>query len=130
MTIGLDTSVVVRLLTGEPAPQADAARRELEAAQPGSVLMSDLVVGESYFALRHHYGVPHARALAALRALADDPRVHCPGVAGRVLPLAPEREGGAGVMDRLIHADYAATDATLVTFDRDAARLPGCRALD
>jgi len=31
MSIGLDTSVVLRLLTGVPAKQADAARRMLAA---------------------------------------------------------------------------------------------------
>ena len=84
MSIGLDTSVVLRLLTGVPAKQADAARRML-AASRDTVCVSDLVVSESYFGLRHHYAVPHAEAAHALAALLDDPRVQCTGVARRVL---------------------------------------------
>lgn len=54
MTIGLDTSVVVRLLIGEPVEQAAAARRLLDEQPRGSCAISDMVVGEAYFALRHH----------------------------------------------------------------------------
>ena len=65
MSIGLDTSVVLRLLTGVPLGQAEAARRML-AASRDTIFVSDLVVSESYFALRHHYEVPHANAARAL----------------------------------------------------------------
>lgn len=120
--IGLDTSVVVRLLIGEPADQAHAAR-ELLAGGSGAVV-SDLVVGESYFALRHHYGVPHRRAVSALIALIDGARVQARGVALEVLRAAASASE-PGLMDRLIHADYDAMGVALHTFDRGAARLKG-----
>ncbi|MEO8336991.1 MAG: PIN domain-containing protein [bacterium] len=129
MTLGLDTSVVVRLLVGEPAEQAEAARRMLDDQPRGSCAISDIVVGEAYFALRHHYVVPHARAVGALSALLSDPRFHATGVAKRVLAQMPEREAGAGLMDRLIHGGYEHDDITMVTFDRAAARLPGAQRL-
>lgn len=128
MTLGLDTSVAVRLLVGEPAAQAESARRVLEqeaAREP--VTISDIVVGETYFALRHHYAVPHAKAIAALRALLADRRVRATGAARQVLDAAPERDSGPGLMDRLIHAGYARDGSVLLTFDRAAARLPGVR---
>ena len=81
MIVGLDTSVVVRLLTGMPVEQANSARAALEAQPYGSVAVSDLVVGETYFALRHHYGVPHGRTIAALRAFLFDSRIRATGVA-------------------------------------------------
>ncbi len=121
---GLDTSVVLRLLVGAPAAQAEAARRLLETtAEP--VLVSDLVVGEAYFALRHHYAVPHAAAVTALGALLGDARVRAPGAAPTVLQQA--RAETPGLMDRLIHEHYRSDGATLATFDRDAARLKGAR---
>jgi len=54
--VGLDTSVVLRLLTGEPELQARRALAELDAlASSGAVpLVSDLVVSEVYFALQYH----------------------------------------------------------------------------
>jgi len=129
---GLDTSVVVRLLIGEPAQQAEAARRMLDeraAAKAPPTAISDLVVGESYFALRHHYGVPHARAVAALRALLNDPRVFPTGVARQVFALHQREIAAPGVLDRLIHGDYDRAGAVLLTFDRRAARLPGARLI-
>jgi predicted nucleic acid-binding protein len=129
---GLDTSIVVRLLIGEPAKQAEAARRLLDeraAAREPPAALSDLVVGESYFALRHHYGVPHAKAVAALRALLNDPRVFSTGVARQVFALQPDEISAPGLIDRLIHGDYERAGAILLTFDRGAARLPGAKLL-
>ena len=71
MSIGLDTSVVLRLLTGVPAKHADAARTMLTASRE-TICISDLVVSETYFALRHHYAVPHADAAHAMAALLDE----------------------------------------------------------
>jgi predicted nucleic acid-binding protein len=68
VTIGLDTSVVVRLLTGEPPAAARAAARRLEAAAEAGerVVVCDLVAIETYHALHHHYGVPQRDARALL----------------------------------------------------------------
>ena len=129
MTRGLDTSVVVRLLVGEPVEQAVAAQRAIEGASRGSFAISDLVIGESYFALRHHYDVPHRKAIAALTALVSDPRIRSVGVAASVLANLPEKETGAGLMDRLIHGGYELEGMMLLTFDRSAARLPGAQLL-
>jgi predicted nucleic acid-binding protein len=129
MTSGLDTSVVVRLLVGAPVHQAEVARRTIDSAPRGSMAVSDVVVGESYFALRHHYDVPHRRAIAALKALVSDPRIRCTGVAAQVLANMPDRETSAGLMDRLIHGGYEADGIVLVTFDRAASRLPAARLL-
>jgi predicted nucleic-acid-binding protein len=131
--IGLDTSVVLRLLVGEPADQAEKARallsqwRELGEQPP---LISDLVVGESYFVLLHHYEVPHRDAIKALGMLLGDPRIEASGVAKSVLDTMTQSTAGAGLMDRLIHGDYVEIEnAQLVTFDRAAARLSGARLL-
>ncbi|MEO7458267.1 MAG: PIN domain-containing protein [Gemmatimonadaceae bacterium] len=129
MTVGLDTSVVVRLLVGAPPEQAEAARRMLDDQPRSSCAVSDIVVGEAYFALRHHYAVPHARAVHALSALLADSRVRTTGVARQVLAQIPDRESGAGLMDRLIHGDYQRDDIDMLTFDRAAARLTGARRI-
>jgi predicted nucleic acid-binding protein len=130
--IGLDTSVVLRLLLGEPADQAGRARVLLDErlAHNAAAHVSDLVVSETYFALLHHYGVPHREAVRALVSLLVDPRVTATGVAQEVLGGMAAISSGAGLMDRLIHGDYLAhSDAAMVTFDRAAARLPGARLL-
>ncbi len=129
MTGGLDTSVVVRLLIGEPVEQAQLARRTLEAQPRGSCAISDIVVGEAYFALRHHYSVPHGRIVSALSALLADSQVRATGVARRVLATMGGKESGAGLMDRLIHGGYEQDGLAMLTFDRVAARLPGAHRL-
>ena len=129
MSLGLDTSVVLRLLTGVPAKQADAARSML-AASRDTICISDLVVSETYFALRHHYAVPHADAAHALAALLDDPRVQCTGVATRVVRDATARSvsrSAPGLMDQLILADYRANQCTVATFDRELAKADGAQ---
>lgn len=129
MTVGIDTSVAVRLLIGEPVAQAEAARQLLDAHQQVAVTISDLVVGETYFVLRHHYAVPHGEAVATLRAFLADRRVLATGAALALLLALPDREAAPGFMDRLIHADYARDGSSLVTFDRSAAKLSGARLL-
>jgi predicted nucleic acid-binding protein len=129
MSIGLDTSVVLRLLTGAPATQADAAR-SMMAASRDTVCISDLVVSESYFGLRHHYAVPHAEAAHAIAALLDDPRIQCTGVARRVFRDATAGtvpRSAPGLMDQLILADYRAALCTVATFDRDLAKANGAQ---
>lgn len=128
MSVGLDTAVILRLLVGEPVAQAAAARRLL-ANLGGPVAVSDLAVAETYHALRHHYAVPHAEAVQQLRNLTADPGIRPTGVSARVLAQVSQGSGGAGLIDRLLHADYADAGLDLVTFDRAAARLPGARLL-
>jgi predicted nucleic acid-binding protein len=127
MNEALDTSVVLRLLTGEPAPLAEVAWAHL-ARCTAPVAVDTLVVGESYFALRHHYGVPHRDAVEALVALVHSEQLTCP--AGVREALAEARDGNhPGVMDRLILAAARGAERTLLTFDRRLARHEGARLL-
>ena len=126
MAIGLDTSVVLRLLIGEPRSQMEVARRRIERALIAGekVVVTDLVVAEAFHALRHHYGVPETLALGRLREFLDSHVVHLdPSGAGEALRQGVT--GQAGVVDRLIVARHRALGATTATFDRRQARLEG-----
>ena len=127
MNDALDTSVVLRLLTGEPPEQAEIARRHVERSTD-PLWVDALVVGESYFALRHHYGVPHREAVDALLALVRSDRMLASEETRAA--LASARAGaGPGVMDRLIVAAAREVGRVLCTFDRQLARLEGARLL-
>jgi len=122
----MDTSVVMRLLTGQPQDLAEAARHYLaEVEQSGAkVFVSNLVVLEAYFACQHHYGMPKAAVLAGLHTLLSMPTLI---VHPYLLPLlAAEGLASAkpGFLDRLIHAEANAARLPLVTFEKAAARLP------
>ena len=126
--LGLDTSVVVRLLVGLPEGLAKKARRRLEhAIEAGEkVFVSDLVIAEAYFALQHHYGVPKTRARALLRQFVDSGVVEAdpPTLATDLAPAT-----GAGLVDRLVHSRYRALGAVTVTFERKQGALEGAARL-
>lgn len=126
--IGLDTSVVVRLLVGLPEAQARAARSRVERAveEEESVVVSDLVIAETYFALQHHYGVPKAEARRILRRFVESAVVQLdPSTSFPALGVA----GGAGLVDRLIHLRYRSLGAITVTFERSQGGLEGAARL-
>jgi predicted nucleic acid-binding protein len=132
LSAGLDTSVVVRLLIGEPESQATRARQFLDeciATGQGPARISDLVASETYFALIHHYGVPLADALRALGELLADERISASPSVRRVFDAPDLATAVPGFLDRLIHEHYSDQGASLVTFDKTAARLPGARLL-
>jgi predicted nucleic acid-binding protein len=124
VAVGLDTSVVMRLLVGVPIVQAEAARQRLaRAAETGeAVLVTDLVVAESFFALTRHYRLPDAEAFALLERFLAAGRVRVePEAAGHAIA----RREGTGIVDRLVHARRRALGATTLTFDRAQSRLEG-----
>ena len=131
MNAGLDTSVVVRLLIGEPQSQAAVAWQFVtecfSAGLPAQV--SELVVAEAYFVLQHHYEVPVAAALQQLNALLTDERVVAHGAILKVLRTPNLAASKPGFVDRLIYETYHARDKILVTFDKGAARLPNSHLL-
>jgi predicted nucleic acid-binding protein len=128
---GLDTSVVVRLLIGEPADQAERAKALLDElfTQGEQATVSDLVVSEVYFALQHHYGVPKKEAIAALRALFENGEVTGTGAAPKVLSEPRLASAKPGLIDRLIHQGYLAQDHNLATFEKQGRKLERTRVL-
>lgn len=128
-TVGLDTSVVVRLLVGVPESQALAAKEYLDACQRGGAraCVSDMVVAETYHALIYHYEVPKREALQALRDFLSAPIIQ---TTGEALAVLTEYHGsGAGLVDRIIRLDLLKTAAEIVTFHADFAKLANVRRL-
>jgi len=123
---GLDTSVLLRLLVGDPHDQAEKARsfldRLFEEGERGWV--SDLVVSETYFALQYHYKASKKEALEALRDLFAAGEIIGIGAAPEVLKIPNLHSANPGFVDRLIHADYSRSDGAMATFEKKAGRLP------
>jgi predicted nucleic-acid-binding protein len=122
----LDTSVVVRLLVGEPAEQYRQASHFLKELKRAAieVHVGDLVLAEAYFALQSHYDLPKEDALAALAMFARHAGVMVTPVAAAVLALPRLATAKPGFVDRLIHGGSHAAGQTLVTFESAAKRLP------
>lgn len=71
---GIDTSVLVRLITGNPKNDFMHCVSELRSLiedQGVEVFASNQVVGETYVAVQHHYGVSSADARASLLGCAS-----------------------------------------------------------
>jgi predicted nucleic-acid-binding protein len=132
--VGLDTSVVLRLLTGEPVHQADAALgfvKELKAAGRRAVV-SDLVVSEAYFALQAHYQAPKKAAVGVLLDFLRSGFVEQEdnGAAVEALESITVSSQKPGFVDRMIHAQYGKVPATLVTFEKASGKLGGAIVLE
>ena len=118
---GIDTSVLVRLLTGDPEEvyaRTVGALGSLVEQEGAEIFASNQVIGEAYVAVQHHYGVPKPDARAGL---ADVLR------SGLVSPLrgaaalnALQASPGAGLLDRLITDDYARSGLEVLTLDRNS----------
>lgn len=131
MKTGLDTSVVLRLLLGQPADQAARAVAfldELSRAGHRAVVV-DLVVAEAYFALQHHYGVSKQDALTGLRQLFADGEIEPLGAVAAVLATDGLASAKPGFVDRLIHGAYASAADGMATFEKAAAKLKSVRML-
>lgn len=128
-----DTNVLVRLLTGDPAPQARAAERALERAdaQDSSVIVPDIVVAELAYVLTEVYGLTPAQAAARIADVLSLPGVE---VADRALleeTLAIWRDRALDFADAYLAALAGTTIGTAVlSFDRDLDRIPGVRRVD
>ncbi|HET7294243.1 MAG TPA: PIN domain-containing protein [Vicinamibacteria bacterium] len=132
-TVGIDTSVVLRLLVGSPPEQATAALTFVKRCRLTGrrVVVSDLVISEACFALHAHYAVPKSEAISALLEMlasglvepADGPLV------AEVLERVRRAPAKPGFLDRLIHAQYSRVPAAMATFERAGKRLPGTTVL-
>jgi predicted nucleic acid-binding protein len=127
---GIDTSILVRLATGDPEDSFENCVRKLTALiehDDAEVFASNQVIGEAYIALQHHYDVskPDARSalISVLRSGLVEP-LNGPGVFA-----ALEATGGCGLLDRLIANEYRRAELITLTLDRKMAALPQARRL-
>ena len=113
------------ILTGQPALLAEAAREYLAGVEESGavVFVSNLVVSEAYFACQHHYRMPKDDVLAGLLTLLTKPTFVVQPALLELLGIDGLATAKPGFLDRLIHAEYAASGLNLVTFEKAGARL-------
>ena len=122
--IGIDTSVLVRLITGSPPAVYSSCVERLSALAKGGaeVFASNQVVGEAFMAVQHHYGVSQADARAELLNVFRSGLVA--PLSGNAVIEALSAPGGPGLFDRLIANDYSRAGLKTLTLDRQMASLP------
>lgn len=126
---GIDTSILVRLLTGDPEAGFHSSVRALTALvdDGAEVFASNQVVGEAYIALQHHYGIAKADARRALATVLTSGLVAPLNGTGVIAAL--ETAGGCGLLDRLIADDYRRAELVTLTLDHRMAALADVRRL-
>ena len=129
--VGIDTSIVLRLLVGEPESQAKKAIALLDkfTRENKQAAVSDIVISETYFALQYHYKVPKARALNTLHEFLSSGEIVALGVAPKVLEHANLASANPGFADRLIHEDYIAKCEGMASFEKAAKKLTATEVL-
>ena len=128
---GIDTSILVRLVTGLPEADFEQTVQTLSnmVEKEGAQLhASAMVIGEAYIALQHHYGVskPDAR-FGLIQALSSGLIKPVHGAA--TLQVIAQAASGSVLMDRLIAHDYERSTLDVLTLDRKMARLPSAKRL-
>jgi predicted nucleic-acid-binding protein len=119
----LDTSVLVRHLTGDPPAQARAAGALLDAAS--DLILEDVVIAELVYVLESVYAVPRERVAELVRAVVEfrSIRVEDPMVIhGALRHYVAARVDFADAY--VAAAASASGTGTVASFDRDLDRIP------
>lgn len=126
---GIDTSILLRLVTGQPGnihravvDRLVSLVRETDAA----VFASSHVIGESYLALKHCYGVADEDAREAIRSVLTSGLV-APVGGPAVTTLL--KSGGIHLIDRLVIENYARHGLRTLTQEAPVAHLDGALRL-
>lgn len=130
--IGIDTNILLRLwLDDDPAQsrRIDALLAE-HGREPGSLLLTDVVLVEAIWTLRSAFEQDKPAQLLALHSLLDEPAFEFEDRAVVVLAVALFEANSCGFADCLVVARHAhrACDFT-ATLDRGMRKLPGVRLL-
>lgn len=126
MRCGADTSIILRVLTGQPTSLAAVVRTRLESLWlSGAILdVCDLVVSETYFALQHSYGLTKESALNALLKLSAHPGFRLSNQVVAAFRTENLARAKPGFLDRVIHGTYVADDdSVMLTCEKGSRRL-------
>jgi predicted nucleic acid-binding protein len=128
---GIETSVFVRLLTGDPVAVYEKTvgrfQNRLEAEPQAEFFVSNQVIGEVYIALQHHYGISKAAAKAAMYSVLTSGL--CSPLNGSAVMEMLQSDKGCGLLDRLIANDYEGRGMMVLTNDRKMSRLASAENL-
>lgn len=125
MSLGLDTSALVRLLIAEPVDLAAKAQdRLLEAHRSReTVIVSDLVIAEAFHALRSHYGLDPVDIRRGMLAMLTSGMAQPEPGSAVLTVLQAKTSGKAGFVDRLIQARYETDGLITLTLSKAQSKI-------
>ena len=125
MTFGLDTSVVLRLLTGQPQELASRAlaRYQEGIANGDSFCVSDIVASETYYAIQHHYGKTKGEALSALMAFSSGEGISFSQNFAASINTPDIHRANPGFVDRMLASGYREQGHITLSCEKSFRRL-------
>jgi predicted nucleic acid-binding protein len=128
----VDTNLLVRFFTGEPAEMASKARRLVERADSGEMVLVVLpvIVAETFYTLESYYELARKDVAAKLIEL-----LQSRGIEGVELPrmmnaLAFCRDGNAHFADAYLAASALELNSPVASFDRDFDKFKGVQRIE
>lgn len=122
----VDTSVLVRVLTGDPPDQAARAGRRMDSSD--GLVLTDVVLAECAHVLRSVYGLDRRSIATRLRAVLSTRSLITPDRALLEHALLLYESHPVGFPDAYLASLSLRTGAQgVLSFDRDFDRLPAAR---
>ena len=126
MNIGLDTSALVRIISGEPRELAEKVARRIAAIQEDGGLceISDIAAFEAYYALQQFYGMTKGEVLGHLRRLSLTQGFKFSPISAAVLETPNLEKANPGFIDRIIAEEYHSQGSTTLSCEKSFSKLP------
>jgi len=128
-----DTNILVRFLTADSPTHSPIARRVIEAARSGRlvIVVTDVVVAELAYVLTSVYGVNRAEAATKVAALLGLPGLECSDPELLADALALWARGRLDFADAYLAAiGRSFQGAALLSFDLDFDKVDGVERVD
>lgn len=119
----LDTNILVRHLTGEPAEQASRATTFLRNAN--SLELPALIVAELVYVLESVYEQTRSQVAALVRAVLAHPPVHAPEETVLLRAVELYETARVDFAEAYLAAMAERRDGLVASFDRDLDRIDG-----
>lgn len=131
MRVALDTSVLVRILSNKPQPMASEVISIVDdrIASGNTMVVSDLVLSEAYYAMQHHYGVDKKTILVSLRILSMQSGFEFSEIAKTILALDGLEHARPGFVDRLICGESAESGLGVLSCEKSFRRMPNAEVI-
>lgn len=126
MNAGLDTTIIVRIISGLPEDQAERVALRLgEIISDGGVCeVSAIAVVEAYYALQKYYGMTKEEAIGHLRRLSTTPGFRFSPETSAVLQAPHLERANPGFIDRVLAAGYHSRQLVTLSCEKSFRKLP------
>jgi predicted nucleic acid-binding protein len=128
----VDTNILLRFLSGEPAFQATAAKNLFTKASTGEAVLdiSPVIVAETYYTLLSYYGVERKTAIEKLSSLLRQRGVRLREASQVFLAFELLRTTNVGFADAFLAAGASEEEVPVASFDRDLDKFKGVARID